>query len=83
MRFSGLFSALGLSSAAVVTAMTCSVCLSGCLGGDDTSVAPPPAADAGADATTEKDAAATEKDSGGAEDASEKDAESDANPFGG
>ncbi len=48
------------------TALLCllfSITVSGCLGGDDTSVAPPPAADAGPDATT-ADAGQTATDSG-------------------
>ena len=51
MRFFGTVSALVLPVALFVSALSTSACL----GGDDTSVAPPPVVDAGPDATTAKD----------------------------
>jgi hypothetical protein len=55
MRYFGLCSAL--------FCLVFSITVTGCLGGDDTSVAPPPAADAGPDATT-ADAGEKATDSG-------------------
>jgi hypothetical protein len=55
MRYFGLCSAL--------VCLMFSITVTGCLGGDDTSVAPPPAADAGPDATT-ADSGETATDSG-------------------
>jgi hypothetical protein len=73
MRFFGLCSAL--------VCLVMALSITGCLGGDDTSVAPPPAADAGPDATTKADSGSEPADSGSSEPVDDA-GDSGTNPFG-